>query len=166
MAESTRRNAIKRGLLAIGGLVGLGAAAGKALPSPGGALPGRSFVLHARNLDPLSGGLRTDGPPARGQSLAAHAELLDGPNGRRVGDLHVATIALRGPGSSSDADRFEWHTFRLAEGTIVGSGTGGADGGVFAVVGGTGRYEGARGTYAVRRLDPDGSVEFAIDLLC
>ena len=66
----------------------------------------------------------------------------------------------RGPGGLSS--RGDWpagdaalHTFVLADGTIVGSETAGTADGVFAILGGTGRYAGAAGTYAVRTPEPD-----------
>jgi hypothetical protein len=57
----------------------------------------------------------------------------------------------------------EWHTFHLDGGTIVGSGTAGTEGGAFAVVGGTGSFANARGTYALRR-PPEGGAEFVLRL--
>jgi hypothetical protein len=56
----------------------------------------------------------------------------------------------------------------LLDGTIIGSGTAGQLEGVFAILGGTGRYAGARGTYIARQHDQDfggdGSAEFVLKL--
>jgi hypothetical protein len=148
MRRSTRRNALQRGLLFVGGLVGLGAAARTtSLPTRGSSL-----VLYARDLDAYAGGRRASGMPARGEQTTSRARLFDGPSGHSVGELHVASVALRGPGAgSADAGAMEWHTFHLPGGTIIGSGTAGSERGEFAILGGTGRYANARGIYTLRR---------------
>ena len=74
-----------------------------------------------------------------------------------------------GPGAASaDTERLELHTFKLRDGTIVGSGTSGALDGEFAILGGTGRYAGARGTYLTRHNrrehGGDGTAEFHLTL--
>ena len=59
---------------------------------------------------------------------------------RAIGAFHAAAL----PGSS---DRLDFHRLELAEGTILGMGSGGLANGAFAVVGGTGRFAGATGSY-------------------
>jgi len=154
----SRRNALRRGLLAIGGVVGIGAAR-----AAGGAtiVPGRTGTLRL-----VAPGL--DGPPpSHGESAGSTgfvAELLDRPGGRRVGEVHVAAVPVFGPGRSApDRGTMEWHTFHLAGGTVVGSGTAGTEGGAFVVVGGTGRFAGTRGTYDLRRL-AEGGADFFLRL--
>jgi hypothetical protein len=163
---ATRRSVLKRGLAFVGGLVGLGAA-GEASARP--IRPGAgTLVLYARNMDSFSGSRRSSRPAARGERLTGHGELLDRPDGRPVGEVYSTTISLRGPGASSpDAERLEWHTFRLRGGTIIGSGTAGRVEGQFAILGGTGRYAGARGTYVARRGEQggDGTAEFVMYLI-
>lgn len=76
----------------------------------------------------------------------------------------MAAVPVFGPGRSApDRGAMEWHTFHLDGGTIVGSGTAGTEGGAFAVVGGTGRFANARGTYALRR-PAEGGAEFVLRL--
>jgi hypothetical protein len=102
-------------------------------------------------------------PAARGDRATLVAELYDA-HGHRAGELFGAAIALRGPGEPAGADHLELHTFELTDGTIVGSGTAGLGEGTFAVLGGTGRYAGARGTYRIGR--PEGEpAEIAVSLL-
>ena len=85
--------------------------------------------------------------------------LLDG---QVVGAFASAGV----PGSGG---RFVLHSFELGLGTILGMGSGGLDEGAFAVVGGTGRYAGARGSYTARQapsnLGGDGTAEFVLDLV-
>ena len=62
----------------------------------------------------------------------------------------------------------ELHTFTLTGGSLFGIGTAAGDEGTFAIVGGTGRYAGLRGSYqAVQRpngVGGDGSAEFTLNL--
>ena len=140
--RSTRRGALVRGLAVLGGLVGLGAAgaAGAATGPTTIHLRARHMRAHARTARP--------GAHARtGDRLTVGAELLDR-SGAAVGELHGAAFALRGPGSGAP-ERLELHTFVLRDGTVIGSGAGSATAGTFAILGGTGRYAGARGTYTI-----------------
>ena len=167
MRPTTRLGILKRGVLLAAGAAGLGA--GRAGATPGAAAP--SFVLYGRNLRSLSRERRPGELPLAGERLTGHAELLDAPLGRHVGELHAAAFTLHGPGEPrvGDAERMELQTFVLEEGTLVGTGAAGALGGEFAVLGGTGRYAGARGTYVVRHTGPDpggdGTAEFAFTLV-
>ncbi|HEY7283373.1 MAG TPA: hypothetical protein VID47_17460 [Actinomycetota bacterium] len=141
MDRPTRRNAIRRGLLSLGGLVGLGATARTAGRGTG--------PLHLVAPDLLAHAVRQ--PAGPGQASAARFGLLDD-RGRAAGEVHVATVRVLGPGmSSTNAGAMEWHTFHLPGGTILGAGSSGTESGTFAVVGGTGRYANARGTYELRR---------------
>ena len=158
MERASRRNALRRGLLAIGGVVGIGAAraGGRAALATGRT---GTLRLVAPGLDGPGG---SRGEPAGGTGSVA--ELLDRQGGRRVGEIHVAAVPVFGPGRSApDRGSMEWHTFHLSGGTIVGSGTAGTEGGVFAVVGGTGRFAGSRGAYELRRL-AEGGAEFVLRL--
>ena len=159
MTPTTRRGALRRGLVLLGGLVGVGAA-GKGVVADADA----SLVLYARDLDGHPGGL-----PRRGDRLMLRGELLDRPDGEPVGELYGTAFALHGPGAqATDAERLELHTFKLRDGTIIGSGAAGVVEGEFAILGGTGRYAGARGTYIARHnrreLGGDGTAEFRLTL--
>jgi hypothetical protein len=153
---TTRRNVVARGLALLAGLVGAGAA-GRELGRSGGG--GATLVLHAVDLTRAP-----RRPAARGERATLVAELLDAPDGRAVGRLYGAGFALRGPGEPAGPDRLELHTFELAAGTLVGSGAAGLEEGAFAILGGTGSYAGARGTYSVRRPD-GGAAEIVVSLL-
>jgi len=157
--RATRRSALGRGLALLGGLVGLGAAT-EAAAAPGAT----TLTFHVRGL---THGRRRSGLPRRGDRLTLRGELLDRPGGRRVGELHAAAFTLRGPGGAGSAERLELHTLVLDDGTLVGSGTGGAGGGAYAILGGTGRYAGACGSYVVRRSHEPGAgdAELVVTLL-
>jgi hypothetical protein len=168
MDRPTRRNAIRRGLLSLGGLVGLGAGARAAAGAAGRAVAmtapsGRGTITVTLVAPDVSVQRASRQVPDAAQASAGRSGLLDG-RGRPAGELHVTTMPVLGPGASSpDAGAMEWHAFHLPGGTILGAGSAGTDGGAFAVVGGTGRYAGARGTYEMRRL-ATGGAQFALRL--
>jgi hypothetical protein len=72
----------------------------------------------------------------------------------RVGDFFASYFSLPEASSGGRFASLEHHTFTLAGGSIMGTGATrpGLDSeDEFAIVGGTGRYAGARGTYIVRQ---------------
>ena len=148
---SSRRGLLGRGLLVAAGVVGLGGAvrhssAAEAVKPSRTELKlyGRHFHLHA----PDAPGGRA---ARKGDRHTAYAELLDGPEGPAVGHFSAARMSLDSPFAA--ASSLEIHTFDLREGTIhgLGSAVRGADG-HFVVLGGTGKYTGATGSYLARQL--------------
>jgi hypothetical protein len=96
--------------------------------------------------------------------------LLDRPGGVKIGEFFSALFALGSPFGTPDATQLEYHTFNLHDGTIIGLGTAGAGGeSEYAIVGGTGRFAGARGTYVARQrareLGGDGTADFRLNLV-
>jgi hypothetical protein len=94
--------------------------------------------------------------PTRGDRLLASGDLHFAPDGGKVGEFHAALFSLGAPGQvgQAGAGSLELHTFSLPDGSIMGMGTASPDADredTFAIVGGTGRYAGARGTYATRQ---------------
>jgi hypothetical protein len=161
---TTRRGALGRALAVVGGLVGLGAASA----AGASAASGTTLVLVGR-WHSYSNGRRAGEPARKGDRLTFQGELHDR-DGRHAGTLYAAGFALNGPGAApSAAERLELHTFVLEDGTIIGSGAAGAASEVFAIIGGTGRYAGARGTYVAKQrrqeLGGGGTAEFVLTLL-
>lgn len=97
-----------------------------------------------------------------------HGDLLDA-KGRLVGSFLGSRLAapLR-PGALDAGASVEMHTFTLEHGTILGMGSALPGAGVFAVVGGSGRYAGLRGSYTARQgipeLGGDGTATFDLTL--
>jgi hypothetical protein len=164
---STRGGVLGRGMLVAAGVLGL-SRAGEA-PVRGRdekpattelTLFGRQYHLHAPQR-------RAGELPQKGDRLTAYAELADRPGGSAVGDFTAAHLALDSP--FAGASSLEIHTFNLADGTIhgLGSTARGADG-HFVILGGTGRFAGATGSYLARRLPRevggDGTAEFHLTL--
>jgi hypothetical protein len=169
MAESTtnttRASLLKRIALVGAGAIGLGATArpGAAALDPGPrtqrgkpqllVLYGRDWRLHRPDVRP---GTR---PTAKDVAVPI-GRIVD----RRQRDLGGFRAAvLPGLGAA-----FQLHTFDLADGTILGIGGSTLDEGSYAIVGGTGRYSGATGTYTAlqfpRELGGDGTAEFTLNL--
>ncbi len=126
-------------------------------------LLGADFHLTAAGGGPLT---------QRGDASVATGSLVDA-TGEVVGSFHGTRVAVDAPGAVGiEAPvAIDWHSLTLPDGTIFGTGT--ASHSVdhpdhYAIVGGTGRYAGAAGSYVAylrhRELGGDGSAEFSITL--
>ena len=170
---TSRRTALRNGLLLIGGAIGLGGGAveARALTREGAAaarpekleLNGRGWVLSTP--DRAAGELLQPGDRS-----TVSGTVLDAKSKRVLGQFYgVRTAYSSGklPFDVADAST-ELHTFTFEDGSILGMGSviGGAS--MFSIVGGTGRYAGKRGTYTaeqrVRELGGDGTASFVINL--
>jgi hypothetical protein len=167
---SQRRTLLQRGLALLAGAVGLGAA---------GAVRGDTAPAPASDDTLRVYGRRRAGPRvARGDGLtrASHVissgELLEGPEGEVVGSFHTNGLCLETPLGPILAapSNIEFHTFELESGTLFALAAGPSTGGIGsgAVIGGTGRFAGARGTYVASppASGPQerGAVEFVFTL--
>lgn len=156
----SRRSLLKRGLVVAGGAVGLGAIGSKEARAQ---LPiGREVVLYGGRWRLETPGRKPGEALQPGDHSAVYGELLDKRNGRVIGQFHGSRLALQQHAG------VEVHTFVLPGGTLVGMGTSLLDEAVFAVVGGTGRYAGAKGSYAatqrLREYGGNGTAEFKLTL--
>jgi hypothetical protein len=98
--------------------------------------------------------------PPPGDRPTPQGRLVDGRE-RTIGSF--ASAALAGMGGA-----LELHTFDLDDGQIFGVGAGISGQATFAVIGGTGRYSGAGGSYvarqSLRELGGEGTAEFTLTL--
>jgi hypothetical protein len=193
MPERTRRTLLQGGAALVTGVLGaglfgrrLGQSETAAISQPDGdgsrpqALPpdqpaSTELRLYGRNWQILSDGPRiTWARPTRGQRSLVFGELLDAPAeaaGAKIGEIYATCTCVNtpfGPGALG-ATSFEQHTLNLQDGTLTGMGTSLGDEGVFAIVGGTGRYVGARGSYVARqaplRRGGDGTAELVVTVI-
>ncbi len=174
--KPSRRILLQRGLLLVVGAMGLGAAS-KGIVAPGVLAPpaaATTLRLYGRHWHLFSSERKAGELPARGDRLSVYGELLNAPGGSTVGEFYAASFHLQAPFGSGEmaAESAEMHTFNLADGSIIGMGTSAPATGVgrvYAIVGGTGRYIGARGSYISRQnpleLGGDGSAEFELTLM-
>ena len=178
----TRREALKRGLVLIGAAAGMGTA-GKVVagasqsdaPAPAGRGPKtEQMTLHGTQWHVSSTGLRPGELPDRGHRLLGQGELVDRPGGDRLGEFFATSFGIDSPGRAGPdgVATLELHTFNLAGGSIIGTGTARASldaEDVFAIVGGTGRYVGARGSYVARQQPQEfggnGTAEFTFTVI-
>lgn len=166
---SSRRNLLARGLVLVGGAVGLAAAPrGEAAQAAPPTTNGTELRLYGRNFHLQAPSHVAGQVPVHGDRHSGYGELLDRPGGKVVGHFTAAHLTHESPFAAA-ASSLEIHTFALKAGTIHGLGavTRGAEG-HFVVLGGTGRYTGARGSYVarqhVRELGGDGGAEFHLTL--
>ena len=165
---------LKRGFMLTAGAIGLAAAADTAAAS----MPPRSSSRAAGELRLLGANWRLATPgrqPGEAIQLGDHGALHGDLLGRPEGQGHRAVLRLTAresrpcPAATPAADAsVEVHTFVLPEGTIVGMGTSVHGRAVFAIVGGTGAYADAKGSYAatqrLREHGGNGTAEFILTI--
>ena len=163
---TSRRSVLGRGLALVAGVVGFGAAGAAEAATP--KAQGKEFLLHGRNFHLHNPSKRAGMVPKSGDRHSAYGELLDRPNGKVVGQFSAAHLTHDTP-FTAGASSLEIHTFTLEDGTIHGLGAvaRGAEG-HFVILGGTGHYAGATGSYIARQnareLGGNGTATFHITL--
>ena len=170
-SKATRTTLLKRGLFLIGAAVGLqgGPQVAAALGATKTSAPA-SLTLYGRSWHAQAQGRRAGILPARGDRLSVYGELSLKPGGKKMGEFYSAYFSHLSPfgAGSHAAAGIEVHTFNLDDGTILGQGSHWGEEGTYAVVGGTGRYSGARGSYIARQrpieLGGDGTADFVFTL--
>ena len=169
MSETTRRSVLGRGLVLLTGLAGLGAAGvGRLASGRAAGHDSTALVLYGRHWRGDSRSLRPGELPLEGDRVSVRGDLLAQPEGEPVGEFFSAAFTLGGASHPAESERLELHTFKLADGALFGTGISGRLEGVFAIVGGTGRYAGAQGTYVANQDRPelggDGAARFDFTL--
>ena len=181
MAEETfhtsRRGILRRAAAAAAGAAALAvgldrvalAAPDRPPPAAGGvaaATPqtASALTLLGRGWRMTGASHRTGRLPGDGDRGSVSGELADAVTGAAVGTFRSA--CFHGGRAASD---LELHTFALEDGMLVGMGSTQGGEGTFAIIGGTGRFAGARGTYVARQghreVGGDGGAEFAFTIL-
>lgn len=162
-----RRTLLQRGAALLGGAIGLGGSAGAAAAADTEASDGtlRLFGWRRGQLRPGRGRVPTTPPSVHG------GELRDAVDGPAVGTFQANAFLTEAslPGSPATPG-LEIQTFALEGGTLFGLGAAPGPGGerACAVVGGTGRFARAQGSYVERPADDtrarQGLVEFVFRL--
>jgi hypothetical protein len=151
--RTTRRSILGVGALALAGLagaVGLGSIAERARNAPSAVVPGGPIQLHGSEWHLRAPSLGSGVLPERGDRVTISGVLSGSPGGPPIGTFFATSMHL----DTVDAARFataemQMHTMKLPEGNLVGMGTAVAgEATTYAVVGGTGRYLGATGSYS------------------
>jgi hypothetical protein len=142
----TRRSALKRIALTLG--VGAAAATGFTVArrrEDTFSLHGRDWHLHSREL--------VKGKLPDGDRMLGYGELYD-TEGTPMGGFTATYIGLPQAAANGRLASVEQHVFTLPGGSLMGSGMtapGFDTEDEFAIVGGTGKYAGARGTFVLRQ---------------
>lgn len=164
----------RRQLLSGAAVLGIGAAAGitagravneltaqpASPPTTAAGAAGQStMTLQAQRVRIESIGQQPGVLPAVDRPFAAHGVVTDA-NGTAIGSFAITPL----PGVAA----LQLHSFELDGGTLLGLGASTAGEGTFAVIGGTGRFQGVTGSYTARvGADPSGrqaSAEFKFNL--
>jgi hypothetical protein len=168
--KASRRNVLRNGLLFLAGAVGLGVAGARASGVTGaGSSVTTTLRLSGKQWHLFATDRRRGEIPLRGDSVSTHG-ILHGPDGKKIGEFYSAGMVLGHPLGAGPlgAANLEMHTFNLLGGTIAGMGSATPGESVFAIVGGTGRYAGASGSYVARQhpleLGGNGTAEFRLTL--
>jgi hypothetical protein len=152
---------------------GLGAIARRATaeeaPAPAPARPTTLTLYGRRRPTPPRS---PQGALTGGGRISSYGDLLDGPEGSPVGEFYANGLGLEAAfGSAVPAvSGVEFQTFQLPDGALFGVGAAGSTAGerTWAILGGTGRFAAARGTYVEREVSatPAGraGVEFILTL--
>ena len=155
----------RRALLAQAGVVaGIAGAGAYGLRSASGAESSRPralpIVVHGRDWRVKFAGTAPGQAPAAGDSRLPHGTLVDA-DGVRLGLLESSLLPSTGQAS-------HLHRLDLGDGGLIGMGPGTIADATFVIVGGTGRYAGASGTYRAeqrpRETGGDGTATFTFDI--
>ncbi len=175
--KASRRAILRHGVVALGalaGAVGLSGAAervrsGTVLAS---TVPGTTtLTLRGSEWHLAASGLRRGDLPKRGDLVSLTGALSIAPGSGTVGAFFASVQHLDSPtGHGPYATvQLETHTFQLPDGTLFGMGTtmAGSEN-TYAIVGGTGRYLGASGSYTGQQspieTGGDGTAIFTLTL--
>lgn len=176
LKPTNRRAILRRGVAAVAGVLGFAVIEkrGEAAPAPPTPTPASPPVgglrLYARRQ--CEHACFAPGATNAGQSLrvVAGGELFAEPGGAAVGQLSRSTFRTAnafGIAANAGSD-LEFETLRLENGVLFGMASGASDPQapkMYAVVGGTGKFAGARGAYVVverPELDEVGLVELQL----
>jgi hypothetical protein len=167
VSEPARRTLLKKGLI--------GAAAATAVIATGGranaaviAPSGNTLKLVGQGFHAFTGE-RVGVLPSKGDAYSVYGELVDA-SGVKVGDFMATCTAIDSPFeiTGQGVGSIETQTLNLREGSIIGMGAGTGATRAYAIVGGTGKYAGARGSYTATidtyGLGGSGAAAFEITL--
>jgi len=167
-----RRTILKRGALGAASVAAIAVAAGTQ-SSPRSANVA-SAAIAPTTMRFVGRGWHTDTAraalPGKSDQYSVYGELMS-PAGEKLGEFFSQNIGVDSPFqiTGEGVGTFELHTLSLSGGTIVGVGVGGGYERSYAIVGGTGKYAGARGSYLARQdtygLGGDGKAELLLTLL-
>lgn len=179
MAENVqptdRRTLLRRGLAVVAGALGFAVIEKKSLApdAVAAAATGETTLrFYGRHWRVQTQARRSADSAGSSHRLISRGELWDHSEGEKVGEFWSNRFCLEssfGPNPCA-ASNLEFQTFQLKDGTLFGMGTGGPEIGAeqgHAILGGTGRFAGARGSYVIQAhpdVDKPGTIEIVLTL--
>ena len=169
LRDTGRRTLLQRALALVAGgvAIGSGVRLTRGSPALAEAAPGSPLTVYARTrpfVVPPSG----QSPAAAANTQVASGELLDAPDGKPVGSFVTNCFCVVGNAAHNVVHpSMEFQALELKEGTLYGMCSGrGPDGAkTHAIVGGTGRFAGARGAYIERAVATQSTRHDVIELV-
>ncbi|MDQ2784372.1 MAG: dirigent protein [Chloroflexota bacterium] len=171
--RAKRRSILKSGALVLAGALGLGGLGKESVAEAASADGGgnTTLLLFGRQWQTYAADRRPGVVPVKGDRVAMYGEFTDAVGGQKVGEFYASCFCVGSPFGATpySAANVEMHTLNLDGGTIIGMGSASAGENEYAIVGGTGRFLGARGSYTAQQrpwgLGGDGTAEFVITLM-
>ncbi len=172
--KARRRSILKSGALMLAGAMGLSGVGKETVGQAATIIDGGGgtvLTLYGRQWQMYAADRRPGTVPVKGDRVAMYGEFLDDVGGRKVGEFYATCFCVDSPFGANpfSAANVEMHTLNLEGGTIIGMGSASAGENHYAIVGGTGRFLGARGSYVAQQrpweLGGDGTAEFVITLM-
>lgn len=180
LQPTTRRTVLQRCLAFAVGALGAPLAAPDARGEPAPAVPSvppapdgaKTLSFYARRLQVHCPSRKPGEFQVWSGRLHSHGDLLQQPGGAKVGEFSAICFGPESPFGGAGTDHaVELQTLKVPNGTLFGIGCAGpaAEGErAHAILGGTGRFAGAKGSYVIRQ-NPTGrgeeSIEFLITLI-
>lgn len=166
LSPTPRRSFVRGALVFLGAALGLEAAGSKPA-SKAPAVTEKPLRLYIRSQIPGSHLTSTRG--VANDRRSRKGKLLTRPGGEEMGEYFATSLGQPGAFGVqlADSPSVELQTFRLADGTLFGAGANERTtegGSVHALLGGTGRYAGARGTFSLTTLSRECGVEDYIEI--
>jgi hypothetical protein len=147
----SRRSLLRRAFVLAAGAVGLSAVGSFPAEAAAASKPTYPYLVGIKGTEwhYMRSGGDTGEPPENGET-AVLIGLLMNSKGRQIGYFRGTSTFVQAEVSGAPEDTMvEQHTFGLPDGNLFGTGIGGAGKRAFAIVGGTGKYAKAGGTYAI-----------------
>ncbi len=154
----SRRGMLSRLGLAAGAVGVTGVAARQVIGTGQAATTALPRVIHGADWRVVWPGVQPGTRPPLGAPRLPHGRLVD-TGGTQLGAFDASVLPTSGTGT-------HLHRLELTDGTITAVGPATFDDATYAVIGGTGRYSGASGSYhLVQRPAPSGgTATFTLDV--
>lgn len=168
VSQHARRTLLKKGLIGAAAVTAVLATGGKANAAVSAPSGGTTLKLAGHGFHAFTGE-RVGLLPSKGDAYSVYGELLDA-SGVKVGDFMATCTAIDSPFeiTGQGVGSIETQTLNLRDGSIIGVGAGTGATRAYAIVGGTGKYAGARGSYTAtidaHGLGGSGAAAFEITL--